>query len=450
MLLWLPVEKLFMTQIGFNAASVGILAAAYAAVVPLLEVPSGILADRGSRRWVMVYATVALMASSLLGGLSTNVIMYVLAAMILGVYFAMNSGTIDSIVYDVVLEETGSNDLYETWIGRVRMVESAAFVTSALAGGVLANWTSARLTYFASVPFVALAVVAFLRFDEPRLHRSGDPVALRRHIAVTFRTMTRQPEVRRVMLLAALAALVSQAIFEFGPLWLVALHAPAVLFGPYWAALVSTLGLGGYLTSKLHLDHRTTLIVLAAAGPSAAVTLVLSRSLAAVIVAQAALALLLAIIGTHAGRLLHDLVPSTIRTAVSSGAGTLSWVLFLPFSLVFGRLAREHGVQRSGWILTGAIMLVAITLVVSVLQRAPRTASAGETAPSDLACRELVDLVTDYLDGVLPANWRAGFDDHLAGCPGCSEYVQQIRFTMQALKELNATDSPQQVTPRRT
>jgi hypothetical protein len=125
-------------------------------------------------------------------------------------------------------------------------------------------------------------------------------------------------------------------------------------------------------------------------------------------------------------------------------------VLFLPFSLVFGRLAREHGVQRSGWILTGAVMLVAITLVVSVLQRAPRAASAGETAPADLACRELVDLVTDYLDGVLPANWRAGFDGHLAGCPGCSEYVQQIRFTVQALKELNATDSPQQVTPRRT
>jgi hypothetical protein len=455
MLLWVPVEKLFMTQIGFNAASVGVLAAAYAAVVPLLEVPSGILADRGSRRWVMVCATVALAASSLLGGLSTNVVMYVLAAMILGVYFAMNSGTVDSVVYDVVLEETGSNALYETWIGRVRMVESAAFVASALAGGALASWTSARLTYFASVPFVALAVVAFLRFDEPRLHRSADPVALRRHIAVTVAAMTRQPKVRHVMLLAALAALVSQAIFEFGPLWLVALNAPAVLFGPYWAALVSTLGLGGYLTSKLHLDHRGTLIVLAGAGPAAAVTLALSRSLAAVIAAQAALALLVAIVGIHAGRLLHDLVPSTIRTAVSSAAGTLSWVLFLPFSLVFGRLAREHGVQRSGWILTGAALLVAIMLVVSAFRRAPLTAPADDTAagtadgrataPADLACRELVDLVTDYLDGVLPPMWRAGVDDHLACCDGCSEYVQQIRLTIAALNGLKTTDSPQQV-----
>ena len=38
LILWVPIEKLFMTQIGFDAASVGVMAAAYAAVVPLLEV----------------------------------------------------------------------------------------------------------------------------------------------------------------------------------------------------------------------------------------------------------------------------------------------------------------------------------------------------------------------------------------------------------------------------
>ena len=47
--LWVPVEKLFMTEIGFDAASVGVMAAIYAAVVPVIEIPSGILADRWSR-----------------------------------------------------------------------------------------------------------------------------------------------------------------------------------------------------------------------------------------------------------------------------------------------------------------------------------------------------------------------------------------------------------------
>ena len=333
LILWVPIEKLFMTEIGFDAASVGVMAAAYAAVVPLLEVPSGILADRWSRRWVMVLGCVALMASSLIGGLSHNVITYVIGAMILGVYFAFSSGTVDSIVYDAVVEETGSNELYEKWIGRIRAVESAAFVLSALAGGVLAQYTSSRLTYFATIPLVGLAIIGFLRFDEPRLHQAAERVSLRSHVALTFRTMITSRPVLRVLLLAATAGLLSSAVFEFGPLWLVALAAPAVLYGPYWAALVSTLGIGGLLIGKLRLERWLMLAILIILSLAACVLLTWTGSLAVVVAAQVVLGLVLAIVGIHASRLLHDAVPSSIRAGVSSGAGTLTWMLFLPFSL---------------------------------------------------------------------------------------------------------------------
>ena len=45
----------------------------------------------------------------------------------------------------------------------------------------------------------------------------------------------------------------------------------------------------------------------------------------------------------------------------------------------------------------------------------------------DLACRELVELVTDYLEGVLPAAERDRFEAHLASCRGCRAYLQQMR-----------------------
>jgi Major Facilitator Superfamily/Putative zinc-finger len=456
LMLWVPIEKLFQTQIGFDAASIGVMAAAYAAIVPLLEVPSGILADRWSRKGILVVSSVALAASSLLGGLSNNVLTYVVSAMILGVYFAMNSGTIDSVVYDTVLEETGSSDAYEKWIGRVRMVESAAFAGSALAGGVLAGLTSPRLTYFLTVPLALASILALSRFDEPGLHRAAEPVALRRHIAATFGAMTRLSQVRRAMLLAALAALLSQAVFEFGPLWLVSLEAPAALYGPYWAALVATLGLGGYLTSKLRLRRTGPVLALSVLLAATPVLLATSGSLVAVIVAQTALALLLAIVGIHAGLLLHDAVPSTIRAGVSSGVGTLSWVLFVPFSLVFGWLARGQGERWAAWVLVGVVALLAVLLAASTrirgraqvepaaVQPAVVDTAAEETEvrpgrsnpPADLACRELVYLVTDYLDGVLPADWRAGVERHLAQCDGCTPYLQQIRVTIDALQRL--------------
>ena len=117
-MLWTPVEKLFMTEIGFDAPSVGVMAAAYAALVPLVEIPSGILADRWSRCGVLVVASSALALSALIGGLSTNDVTYIGSALVLGIYFAMYSGTMEAVVYDTVLEETGGSDDYERRIGR--------------------------------------------------------------------------------------------------------------------------------------------------------------------------------------------------------------------------------------------------------------------------------------------------------------------------------------------
>jgi hypothetical protein len=387
-MLWVPVEKLFQTQIGFDAADIALMAAAYAAVVPLLEVPSGILADRWSRTGILIVSSVTAAASALIGGLSHNVATYIVAAMVLGGYFAMNSGTLDSVVYDTVIEETGSSDLYERWIGRVRIVESGAFTISALVGGLLAGWASPRLTYFLTIPFVLGSTVAFRRFREPQLHRASAPLALRRHVTTTVRAMTSIPSVRRVLLLAALTALLSQAVFEFGPLWLVALHAPAAAYGPYWAVLVATMGAGGYLAPRLHLNRRRSTLGVAAIVTLSPVLLVTSHSVIVVAAAQTLLQLALAVAAIHAGRLLHDAVPSNVRAGVSSGAGTLSWVLFLPFSVGFGVVARGHGVYTAGWIVVGICAALAALLLLSM--RPVRVTPAEIDA---LPCRDLGDMV---------------------------------------------------------
>jgi anti-sigma factor RsiW len=44
-----------------------------------------------------------------------------------------------------------------------------------------------------------------------------------------------------------------------------------------------------------------------------------------------------------------------------------------------------------------------------------------------IPCREIVEIVTDYIEGVMPARLRRRFDAHLAGCPGCDTYVEQMR-----------------------
>ena len=62
-------------------------------------------------------------------------------------------------------------------------------------------------------------------------------------------------------MLTVLTAVMLQVIFEFGPLWLVAAGTGAGLYGPFWAGLVSTLGLGGLLAGRVRLDRPVTLAV---------------------------------------------------------------------------------------------------------------------------------------------------------------------------------------------
>jgi len=51
----------------------------------------------------------------------------------------------------------------------------------------------------------------------------------------------------------------------------------------------------------------------------------------------------------------------------------------------------------------------------------------------DLTCQELVELVTDYLEGALPASERARFEAHLADCPYCDAYLDQMRRTIRVV-----------------
>ena len=53
-----------------------------------------------------------------------------------------------------------------------------------------------------------------------------------------------------------------------------------------------------------------------------------------------------------------------------------------------------------------------------------------------LSCRELVELVTDYLEGALSDEERARFEEHIDACGGCKVYLEQIRQTICALGHL--------------
>ena len=60
---------------------------------------------------------------------------------------------------------------------------------------------------------------------------------------------------------------------------------------------------------------------------------------------------------------------------------------------------------------------------------------------TDLTCHELIDFLSDYLDGQLPRETVTVFNEHLAICPDCVAYLDNFKATLQATKTAFAPEA---------
>jgi anti-sigma factor RsiW len=63
-------------------------------------------------------------------------------------------------------------------------------------------------------------------------------------------------------------------------------------------------------------------------------------------------------------------------------------------------------------------------------------------------CPRIVDLLSDYLDGRLPAEVKADLERHLSGCSECTTFVGTFRSTLSLLQSLRDEDLPEELRVR--
>jgi hypothetical protein len=101
----------------------------------------------------------------------------------------------------------------------------------------------------------------------------------------------------------------------------------------------------------------------------ASLALTAPKTVLVVTLAQIALTLLTTLASIHITRLLHDAVPSSVRAAVASGAGAMSWLLFIPIALTFGIVSAKQDVHAAGWILSALTGCAAVMLTCLAVSR---------------------------------------------------------------------------------
>lgn len=70
--------------------------------------------------------------------------------------------------------------------------------------------------------------------------------------------------------------------------------------------------------------------------------------------------------------------------------------------------------------------------------------ASGTTGGAELPCRDVVELVTAYLEGALDAPTVAAIEAHLQLCAGCREYLEQLRTTVALVRGVETDSLPEE------
>jgi anti-sigma factor RsiW len=65
-----------------------------------------------------------------------------------------------------------------------------------------------------------------------------------------------------------------------------------------------------------------------------------------------------------------------------------------------------------------------------------------------IVCIHFVELVTDYLEGMLPGDVRRRIEEHLAGCDGCDAYLEQMRLIRRTVGSIDLQRVPEEMLKR--
>lgn len=366
---WYSIEKLFMAQIGFTDSTI-ILAIALSVVCTLLfEIPSGVLADRWSRRGVIVLAQISLGLSSLIGYLSYSPLLFLISVGLWGVYYAMNSGAAESIIYDTLLEEKGTRRGFEKYFGKTRALVSISLVAGSLLGGVISTATEPRTTFILTVPSAILGVIALLFLREPTLHKTETEISTRQHIRNSIKLFRSSDAIILIATTTVLLSAVYKFIFEFYQLWMVALGVAVFYYGIVNALLNSSFGIAGYFAHRL---QKIKLNVFILSILATILTLgLLSSSPLVVITCSVLVVILLSSANVLLTGKLHDQISSSQRSGISSTVSTIATLAFLAISL------------PASWLVNYSIywsVPLLLTLLISgtiFARRLPRHATSG-------------------------------------------------------------------------
>jgi MFS family permease len=228
------IERLFGLERGITIQQMVYIEIIYAAVVMLLEIPTGVLADRWSRKNLIIICAVFTFFEFYILIFAFNFWLFALSSVAAAVAGALESGTENALFYDS-LKLTGKEREFEKVIGRKNIFASLSNILAALGGGLMASHFGYTSTFWFSLIGVSLSVFIAFTLYEPEIrteeNTGTESTAASFNFKDTILFLKENSQVRFVMLYAIILGANINYIDEYWQIYFKDIGIPLEAYG---------------------------------------------------------------------------------------------------------------------------------------------------------------------------------------------------------------------------
>ncbi|MEZ4504056.1 MAG: MFS transporter [Dehalococcoidia bacterium] len=233
---------------GLTLGQVLLFEAAYSTVVVLVEVPTGILADRFGRRPMLIAGSLGWGAAFTTFGLATTFETLLGSYILFAIGYSLFSGADTAFLFDT-LRTLGRGDEFARRAGRLNGVSTVVTALFTLAGSLMVRWTPLAWPMVLSGVFSLVAAASALPLREPPAVERA--TSFFQAGASATRRAVRTPQLRWAIAIAAVAQVGATIVFiTFQPIVIDA-GAPVWSLGGFATAILLVSGLGGWSSGTL-------------------------------------------------------------------------------------------------------------------------------------------------------------------------------------------------------
>lgn len=233
-----PVFVLFLQENGLSLGQVMILQTYYTLLALMLEIPTGIFADKWGRKTAIFYSTLFMAIGSTVYGFGRSFAVFFVAETFWAVAASLWSGTDAAFIYDTLRGLKRSQD-YKKVYGTFNALNAVVFGIASIIGGIIATY-SLRLTYQLTIIPVVIATMITLTFKEPRVYRPMDSTYWK-HLSEALNLVSRNRRLKLIIIFSSLFSMVNMIAYYF--------------FQPYFRSLGVSIAQLGTVYFVIWLSH---------------------------------------------------------------------------------------------------------------------------------------------------------------------------------------------------